>query len=160
MLTMSSTTASVVRDWVPTDEANLHARMCIFNLDKKDGTPFDVTSILEEDIIKICTRLGYTHNMGVLHYLATKSIILFWSADDIQHATCRASKAMVLCKESIVMRPSSPSDTHVRAYMAAVGEQPSRTQPTPSEGGNFICPLVTPTQVGELCTISKQTLAI
>ena len=44
---------------------------------KRDGTLFDVTSVLEEDIIKICFRLGHTYPMGVLHYSVTESVILF-----------------------------------------------------------------------------------
>ena len=79
-----------------------------FNIDQKIRTPFDVTSILEEDIIKVCVRLGHTHPMGVLHYSATESIILFQSADDMQHATCRAIKVTVLHEEAIAVRASAP----------------------------------------------------
>ena len=71
ILTTSSTTASVVWDWVPTDEANLHTCTCILILTKRDGTPFNVTSVLEEDIIEICIWLGHTHPMGVLCYSVT-----------------------------------------------------------------------------------------
>ena len=35
MLTMSSATASVVRDQVPADEVNLHAHVCVLILTKK-----------------------------------------------------------------------------------------------------------------------------
>ena len=72
--------------------------------------------------------------MGVLHYLVTKSIILFQLADDMQCTTCRAIKATVLCEEAIAIRVSPPSATHVRVYMAMVGGEPSRTQLPPSEG--------------------------
>ena len=161
MSTTSSATASVVRDWVPFNETNLQTHMCILMLMKRDGTSFDVTSVLEEDIIEICVWLGHTHLVDVLCYSATESIILFWSADDMQHAICGAIKAMVLHEEAIGIRASAPSKTHVRAYMATVGGEPSRAQPPPSEGErNLICPLVTHTQVGEPHTISKQTLAI
>ena len=51
--------------------------MCILILTKRDGTLFDVTSVLEEDIIEICIRLGHTHPLGVLYYSVTESIILF-----------------------------------------------------------------------------------
>ena len=134
MLTTSSATASVARDRVPTDEANLHACICVLILTRKDGTPFDATSVLEEDIIKICIRLGHTHPVGVLHYSVTESIVLFQLADDMQHATCGAVKVMVLHEEASTIRASAPSKTHVRAYMAMVGGEPSRTQPPPSEG--------------------------
>ena len=77
MLTTSSAAASVVQDQVPTDKANLYTHMCILILTKGDGTPFDVTSVLAEDIIEICIQLGLTHPMDVLHYSVTKSIMLF-----------------------------------------------------------------------------------
>ena len=67
----------------------------------------------------------------------------------------------VLHEEAIAIQASAPSKTHVRAYMAAVGGEPSRTQPPPSEGrGNLIHLLVTPAQVGIPHTISKQILVI
>ena len=40
--------------------------MCLFILTEKDGTPFDVTSESEEDIMEICIILGHTHPMSVL----------------------------------------------------------------------------------------------
>ena len=62
---------------------------------------------------------------------------------------------MVLCEEAITIKASAPSETHVRAYLTAVGGKPSRTQPPPSEGeGNLIHLLVTPTWVGKPHTIS------
>ena len=82
---------------------------------KRDGTPFDVTSVLEEDIIEICIRLGHTQPLGVLHYSARESIILFCSADDMQCATHGAIKAMELHDEAIAIRATAPSETHIRA---------------------------------------------
>ena len=70
--------------------------MCTLILSKRDGTPFNVTSVLEEDIIKICIQQGHTHPMGVLHYLVTKSIVLFQSAYDMQCTTCGTIKETVL----------------------------------------------------------------
>ena len=72
--------------------------------------------------------------MGVPCYSATESIVLFQSADNIQHATCGAIKAMVLQEEAIAVRASAPSKTHVRAYMTIVGGEPSRTQSPCLEG--------------------------
>ena len=65
MSTSSSPTASG-RDPVPTDDPTLKARMCVFIITCKDGTPFDVTSITEEDIVQICMMLGHIHPLGVL----------------------------------------------------------------------------------------------
>ena len=125
MSTMFSATASA-RDQVPFNDTNLQNHMCILILTKRDGTPFDVTSVMEEDIIEICIRLGCTHHMVVVHYSVMESVILFRSADEMQCATHRPIKPMVLCKEAIAVRASAPSETHMRAYMSAVGSKPSR----------------------------------
>ena len=37
----------------------------------------DASSISEEDIMEICMKKGHTHQLGVLHYLAMESVILF-----------------------------------------------------------------------------------
>ena len=81
MSTTSPATASAVRDQVPSDETNLQTHICVLILTKRDGTLFDVTSVLEEDIIKICIWLGHTHPMGVLCYSAMESIMLFQMED-------------------------------------------------------------------------------
>ena len=133
MSTTSSATASA-RDQCPFNESNLQNWMCIFILMKRDGTPLDVTSVLEEDIIEICIRLGHTHLLGVLCYLVTELIALFWSADNMQCATHRAIKATVLCEDGITVRTSAPSEMHVRAYVIVVNREPSGTQPLPLEG--------------------------
>ena len=59
--------------------------------------------------------------------LQIESIILFQSADSMQHATCCAIKATVLHEEGIAIRAPAPSKTHVRAYMTAAGCEPSQT---------------------------------
>ena len=88
----------------------------------------------EEDIIEICVRLGHTHPVGVLNYSVRESIALFQQADDMQHATCRAIKAMVLCEEVIAARTSALSEMHVRAYMIVADGELSGTQPPFLEG--------------------------
>ena len=80
--------------------------MCILILTKKDGTPFDVTSVLEEDIIKICVRLGHTHPMGV---------------------PMEPLRQWFYVRKPLLIRASAPSETHMRAHMTAVGGKPSRT---------------------------------
>ena len=67
MSTSLSTTA-LGRDPVPTDDPTLKTRMYVFIIMQKDGTPFDVTSVMEEDIVQLCMTLGHTHPLGVLQY--------------------------------------------------------------------------------------------
>ena len=108
--------------------------MCVIILTKRDGTPFNVTSIQKEDIMEICVQLGHTHPLGVLCYTMMESIILFDSINDMQWATHRAIKAMELCKEAIVIRATGPSSIHIKVYITVVGGEPPKAQFPPSEG--------------------------
>ena len=95
MSTTSSASASG-RDQAPSNESNLKNQTCLFVVTRPDGTPFDVTSVSEEDIVEICIKLGHTHPLGVLHYLAMESVALFCTTEDMQCVTHGAVKVMVL----------------------------------------------------------------
>ena len=83
MTATSPVTAWAARDDIPSDVANLSNCMCIFVLTKSDGTLFNASSILEEDIIEMCIQFGHTHPEGVLWYSAIKSVMLFHAADKL-----------------------------------------------------------------------------
>ena len=119
-------------------------------LTTSSGTPFDVTSVLEEDIVKICIKQGHTRAMGLLHYSAMELVILFQLADEMQCATHGAIKALVQCEEAIAIRASAPSEAHIRAYMSAVDGKPFGTQASPLEGdGGPLSPTENPHPGGE-----------
>ena len=106
MLTTSSATASVARDRVPFDETNLQTHMCILILMKRDGTLFNVTSVLEEDIIEIASSWD-TLTPWVCSIIQWWNLtILFQLLDDMQCTTCRAITVMVLCEEAIAIKAS------------------------------------------------------
>ena len=130
-----------------------------FILTRGDGTPFNASSILEEDVVEICIQLGHTHPKGVLWYSAIKSVMLFHTADKLQVTACGVVKASSLHKEAIRVWTSPPSATHVRTYMAVVNGEPSSTQP-PKGRSNPNYPLVTLTWVGGPYTNCKQTFPI
>ena len=44
--------------------------MCVLAIARVDGTPFDATSIQEEDIVEIHVEVGQTHPKGVLQLSA------------------------------------------------------------------------------------------
>ena len=127
----SAMTTLVARDCIPSDIANLSNHMYLFVLTRGDGTLFDASSILEEDIIKICIWLGHTHPEQVLWYSAIKSVMLFHTTDELQIMMCGVLKASMLHDETIRVRTSPTSATHVKAYLAAVGGEPSSAQPPP-----------------------------
>ena len=134
MSTTSTTTAPAARDCIPSDVADLSNCMCLFILTRGDDTPFDASSILEEDIIEICIQLGHTHPEGVLQYFAIESVVLFHTTVGLPMTTHGVMKASMLHDEAIRIRTSPSSATHVRAYIAVVGGEPSGTQPPPSDG--------------------------
>ena len=65
-MSTSSTATALGRDPVPTDDPTLKSWMCVFIVMHKDSTPFEVASIMEEDIIQFCVMLGHIHPLVVL----------------------------------------------------------------------------------------------
>ena len=133
MSTTSAMTALVASDHIPSDVADLSNCMCIFVLTRGDDTPFDASSIQEEDIIKIGIWFGHTPPEGVLWYSAIKLVMLFHTLDKLQVMMHGIVKASMLHDKAIRIRASPPSTTHVRAYMAVVNGDPSAVQPLFSE---------------------------
>ena len=88
---------------------------------------------MEKDIIKMCIKMGHIHPLGVLHYSAMELVALFHSTEDMQHATHRAIKVTVLQGEAIAIRAVAPSETHVKAYIIAVGGDSLKLPSPPSE---------------------------
>ena len=126
-------TTLAARSHIPSNVADLSNRMSLFLLTKGDGTPFDASSILEEDIIEICIQFGHTHPEDVLWYSAIESVMLFHTMDKLQIVACGVVKASMLCDEAIKVRTSPASATHVRAYMAVANKEPPSSQPLPSD---------------------------
>ena len=102
--------------------------MCLFVLTKGDGTLFDASSILEENIIEICFWFGHTYHEGQLQFSTIKSVVLFHTMDKLQIMAHGVVKASMLPEEAIRVRTSPPSATHVQAYMAVVNGEPSGAQ--------------------------------
>ena len=65
--------------------------------------------------------LGHTHPLGVLWILATESVALFHTAEEMQQASHGVIKVKELCDESIAIRTVAPSEPHIRVYIT-VGE--------------------------------------
>ena len=114
------------RDHVPSDDPHLKAKMCMFIIMQKDGTPFDVTSVTEEDIVEICVTLGHTHPLGVLQYLAVELVALFCMTEEMQWVSHGATKAMELHNEPIAIRTIAPLEPHIRVYITVGRDDPSK----------------------------------
>ena len=159
MATTSTATTSAAHNCIPGDEVELLNHICVLVLTRGDGTPFDTTSIQEEDIIEICIQLEQTHPKGVLQYSAAQLVILFQSVEEMLVMAHGVIKAMAFHEEPITLRTSTPSAAHMWAFMAARDEEPSGTQSlTPDRGMSLHHPLMTATWVGGPHINYRQTL--
>ena len=86
----------------------------------------DASSISEEDIVEICIKKGHTHPLGVLHYSATESVILFYTADELKHASLGIVKITELQDEAIMVKAMAPLEAHITAYMTVWHSKPSK----------------------------------
>ena len=100
--------------------------MYVFIMMQKDATPFNVTSVTQEDIVEIFVTLGHTHPLVVLQFLATESLALFDKVKEMQQASCGAIKVMELHDKSITIRTTAPLEPHIRAYITVGGGDPSK----------------------------------
>ena len=66
MSTTSIATALAAHNHIPGNEVELLNHMCVLELTRSDGTPFNVAFIQEEDIVEFCVELGQTPQRCVL----------------------------------------------------------------------------------------------
>ena len=76
----------------------------------------DASSISEEDIVEICITRGHTHPLGVLHYLAVESVVLFGTAEDSSHVSHVLVDMMELHDEAIMVWTMAPLEAHVATF--------------------------------------------
>ena len=76
MSTTSTATPLTVHNYTPGNESELLNHMCVLVLAKGDGIPFNAASIQEEDIIKLCVKMGQTHLKGVVQLSVMELVIL------------------------------------------------------------------------------------
>ena len=77
MSTMSTVTTSAAQDHTLGNESELLNHMCVLVVAKGNSTPFDTTSIQDEDIIELCVKVRHMHPEGVLWLLVTELVIYF-----------------------------------------------------------------------------------
>ena len=104
MSTTSSTTASGRDHDVPSAEVIFKDKLCLVSITRRDGTLMDASSVSKEDIIEICITKGHTHPLGVLHYSAMESVVLFQSTDELQHTTHGIVKMVEFQGETITVK--------------------------------------------------------
>ena len=96
--------------------------------------------------MEICVKKGHTHPLGVLHYSATESVILFHTTDELKHASCSIAEIMELQDEAIMVKAMAPSEAHTTAHMTVWHLKPSK-----GDGELHTPPQQTPPSGGTLC---------
>ena len=122
-------------------------RLCLISITTRDGTPMDASSILEEDIMEICMKKGHTHPLGVLHYLATESVVLFSTAEDLKCASCGLVDIMELWNDAIMVMTLAPMETHMATFTTVWHSKPTMgdgelhtpSQQSPPSRGTLHC---------------------
>ena len=131
MSTTSSATASGRDCDVISAEVLFKNKLCLVSLTRRDGTLMDASAVSEEDIIEICITKGHTHPLGVLHYSAMESVVLFCLMDELQHTTHGIVKATELWGEAIIFKAMAPSEAHTKEYLATLHLNPSNGEGEP-----------------------------
>ena len=100
----------------------------------------DASSISEGDIIELCVKQGLTHLLGVLHYSAVESVVLFLTMDDLKCATRNITRDTELRDEAITVKTIAPTEAHMSAYTTVWHAKPLK-----GGGRPHIPPQQTPT---------------
>ena len=85
----------------------------------------DASSISEEDIVELCTKQGHTHPLGVLHYLAVESVILFSTTEDLHRASHGLVDEMELQDIAITVMTLAPMEAHITSYKKVWHSKPT-----------------------------------
>ena len=149
MSVTSSATAS--RDWKVPPTNSFCNRLCLLAITRGDGTPMDASSILEEDIIEICVRKGHTYPLGVLHYLAMESIILFGTVDDLDCESHGLVDVTEFQDEAVTVQTMAPLQAHVATFTSVW-----HSKPTSGDGELHTPPQQTPPSEGTPCHLYAQ----
>ena len=107
----------------------------------------DASSISEEDIVEICVQKGHTHPLGVLHYLAMESVILFSTMHNLDHVSHGLVDVTELQDEAITVQTMAPLQAHVVTFTSVwhskptsgIGELHTPPQQTPPSEGTLHC---------------------
>ena len=125
MSVTSSATASGDQE-VPSHNSFFKDQLCMVSITRRDGTPMDASSISEEDIIELCVKQGCNHLLGVLHYSAAESVVLFLTMDDLKRATHNIAGDTELHDEAITVKTIAPTEAHMSAYATIWHAKPSK----------------------------------
>ena len=111
----------------------------------------DASSISEEDIVEICMKKGHTHPLGVLHYLAMESVILFSTIEDLNRLSRGLVDMMELQHDAIIVATLAPTEAHIASFTMVW-----HLKPTLGDGEPHTPPQQTPPSGGKLCHLQAE----
>ena len=97
--------------------------------------------------MEICVKKGHTCPLGVLHYLAMKSVILFSTVEELKCASHGLVDVTELQNDAIMLKTLAPLEAHIAAFTMVwhlkptIGDGEPHTPPqqTPSSGQTLHC---------------------
>ena len=114
MSVTSSTTVSRDREVQSPDP--LPDKLLVVSIIRRDGTPLDASSILEEDIVELCIRRAHTHQLGVLQYSAVDSVVFFNNVTDVNRTQHALPDVTEFRDEAIMIQTMAPTEVQVTAF--------------------------------------------
>ena len=144
----SSATASQDRE-VPSTNI-FRDRLCLISITRGDGTPMDASSI-SEDIMQICMKKGHTCPLGVLHYLAMESVVLFSTAEELKCASHGLVDVTELQNDAITVKTLAPLEANISAFTTDW-----HSKPTTGDGELHTPPQQTPPSGGTPCHLQVE----
>ena len=133
---MSVTSSGTIsRDWEVQSPDSFQDKLLVVSITKRDGTPLDASSIMEEDIVELCVRRVHTHPLGVLQYSMADSVILFSNVADVHCTQHVLPDVTEFHDEAIATQTMALEQAHVTAFSEmwhlnpATGEGEPHTPP-------------------------------
>ena len=134
-----TSSATVSQDREVQSPNSLQDRLLVVSITKRDGTPLDASSILEEDIMELCIRRAHTHPLGVLQYSVVDLVVFFNNVVDVNHTQQVLPDVLEFRDEAIATWTMAPMQAHIIAFIEMWCSNPAT-----GEGGLHTPPYRTP----------------
>ena len=146
-----TSSATVSRDWEVQSPDSFQDKLLVVSITKRDGTPMDASSIMEEDIVEHCVRRAHTCALGVFWYSTADSVILFSNVADVNCTQHVLPDVTEFCDEAVATRTMALAQAHITAFI-----EMWHSNPTAGEGEPHTPPYRTPPNEETLHCIHAQ----
>ena len=125
MSTSSTVTVLAEMDSTLGNDIDIWNWICVLVSTWGDGTMLGHSSYKEQDMVKVCIRLGQEHAQGVLQLSDIEAVLAFQCDADMMAMTCHLTAAKVWWGEPIILHILPLKDRQVREYIAKRSIYPS-----------------------------------